>query len=68
MQQTYSDVILGHFLKLIDDEIKDRTGKVCMGNGIASFDDYRNRVGVLTGLALARELLEEAQRQIDART
>ena len=68
MQQTYADLILAEYQKLLDEEFKDRSNKLVLGASIASYDEYRYRVGFLAGLTFAYELLGEAKSLTDVRT
>jgi hypothetical protein len=52
MTQTYSAFFAHELKKLIEDQIKERAEILSSGLGIEDFSDYRQKVGVITGLRL----------------
>jgi hypothetical protein len=52
MAQTYSAFFAHELKKLIEEQIEERKETISSGRGIEDFSDYRQKVGVITGLRL----------------
>ena len=52
MAQTYSAFFAHELKKLIEEQIEERKEAISSGHGIEDFSDYRQKVGVITGLRL----------------
>jgi len=63
MVQTYSSLLEFETGRLIDEAIADELS-VLMNGGIDTIQDYKFRVGLVRGLSKAKELMTEADRNI----
>jgi len=63
MVQTYSSLLEFETGRLIDEAIADELS-VLMNGGIDTIQDYKFRVGLMRGLSKAKELMTEADRNI----
>jgi hypothetical protein len=63
MVQTYSSLLEFETGRLIDEAIADELS-VLMNGGIDTIQDYKFRVGLVRGLNKAKELMTEADRNI----
>jgi hypothetical protein len=53
--------------ELIQSRINDIKERMAFGGGVPTFDAYRELVGEVRGLSDAIELIEEGERQAEAR-
>ena len=65
MVQTYSSLLEYEIGRLIDEAISDEIAILANGN-VDDIKDYKLRVGVIRGLQKARELMTEADRNIQS--
>lgn len=52
MAQTYSAFFAHELQRLIENQIKERSEQLGTGHGVADFTEYKQKVGVITGLRL----------------
>lgn len=66
MAQTYNAFFARELEKLIQEQIKERTEALGTGLGVTDFSDYRQKVGVITGLRLVLDdLFSQAAENCD---
>jgi len=65
MVQTYSSLLEYEIGRLIDEAISDEIAILANGN-VDDIKDYKLRVGMIRGLKKARELMTEADRNIQS--
>lgn len=66
MAQTYSAFFAQELQKLIDQQIKERTEHLGTGLGVTDFTDYKQKVGIITGLRLVLDdLFSQAAENCD---
>lgn len=63
MVQTYSSLLEFEIGRLIDEAIADETAIITTGS-IEDIKDYKHRVGIIRGLQKAKELMSEADSNI----
>jgi|OM-RGC.v1.034861563 hypothetical protein len=64
--QTYNAFFARELLKLLEEQINERTKILGNGHGVTDFTDYRHKVGIITGLHLViDELFPQAQENCD---
>jgi len=65
MVQTYSSLLEYEIGRLIDEAISDEIAILANGN-VDDIKDYKFRVGIIRGLQKARELMSEADQNIQS--
>ena len=65
MAQTYSTFLEYEIGRLIDEAVADEVSILMAGN-IDDIKDYKYRVGMIRGLEKAKELMSEADRNIQS--
>jgi tRNA-dihydrouridine synthase len=65
MVQTYSSLLEYEIGRLIDEAISDEIAILANGN-VDDIKDYKFRVGIIRGLQKARELMSEADHNIQS--
>ena len=67
MALTTRNVFVHCMRELIHSRINDIKERMAFGGGVSTLDAYRELVGEVRGLMDAMELIEEAERQTEAR-
>jgi len=65
MKQTYSTFLEYEIGRLIDEAVADEVSVLANGN-IDKIEDYKTRVGIIKGLQKAKDLMLEADRNIQS--
>lgn len=66
--QTFNDLIIREWQKLVEEETAERVGYVVSGMPVVDFSDYKYRIGLIAGLEKAKELFDIAQSNVEKRT
>ena len=68
MQQTYSDVVLDEFFRLVEDALELEVDAVSHGFAFSDLAAYKERVGRIYAYNQMKELYREAENNVSKRT
>ena len=68
MQQTYSDVVLDEFFRLVEDALEVEMDTVTRGVALSDLAAYKERVGRIYAYNKMKELYREAENNVVKQT